>query len=46
MDIFGAATTFIIYAGIVLVGLIILYKYLIETKGLSLEEIQSKLSSK
>ena len=46
MEIFGAATTFIIYAGIVLVGLIILYKYLLETKGLSLEEIQAKLQSK
>ncbi|WP_218598493.1 MFS transporter [Polaribacter sp. NJDZ03] len=46
MEIFGAATTFIIYAGIVLVGLIILYKYLLETKGLSLEEIQAKLQRK
>lgn len=46
MEIFGAATTFIIYAGIVLVGLIILYKYLLETKGLSLEEIQTKLQRK
>ena len=43
MENFGAATTFIIYAGIVLVGLIVLYKYLLETKGLSLEEIQDKL---
>ncbi|MCL7752639.1 MFS transporter [Polaribacter sp. Z022] len=46
MESFGAATTFIIYAGIVLVGLIILYKYLLETKGLSLEEIQTKLQRK
>ncbi|WP_452228498.1 MULTISPECIES: MFS transporter [unclassified Lacinutrix] len=43
MEHFGASTTFIIYAGIVLVGLLVLYKYLIETKGLSLEEIQEKL---
>ena len=46
MEIFGAATTFVIYAVIVLVGLIILYKYLLETKGLSLEEIQEKLQRK
>lgn len=46
MESFGAATTFIIYAVIVLVGLIILYKYLLETKGLSLEEIQEKLQKK
>ncbi|MCL7762956.1 MFS transporter [Polaribacter sp. Z014] len=46
MEMFGATTTFIIYAGIVLVGLIILYKYLLETKGLSLEEIQTKLQRK
>ncbi|MGJ8743978.1 MFS transporter [Polaribacter sp.] len=46
MELFGAATTFIIYAGIVLVGVIILYKYLVETKGLSLEEIQVKLQKK
>ena len=46
MEIFGAPTTFIIYACIVLVGLIILYKYLLETKGLSLEEIQEKLKAK
>lgn len=46
MESFGASTTFIIYAGIVLVGLVILYKYLLETKGLSLEEIQSKLQRK
>ncbi|OEJ99028.1 MFS transporter [Flavivirga aquatica] len=44
MENFGAATTFIIYAGIVVVGLAILYKYLVETKGLSLEEIQAKLT--
>jgi sugar porter (SP) family MFS transporter len=46
MENFGAATTFIIYACIVLVGVIILYKYLLETKGLSLEEIQEKLQRK
>lgn len=46
MELFGAATTFIIYAVIVLIGLIILYKYLVETKGLSLEEIQVKLQKK
>ncbi|WP_010135572.1 MFS transporter [Ochrovirga pacifica] len=46
MEYFGAATTFIIYAGIVLVGLAILIKYLVETKGLSLEEIQQKLTIK
>lgn len=45
MESFGASTTFIIYAVIVLVGLIILYKYLLETKGLSLEEIQEKLKA-
>ncbi|MGY6649614.1 MFS transporter [Wenyingzhuangia sp. IMCC45574] len=46
MEYFGAATTFIIYAGIVFVGLAILFKYLVETKGLSLEEIQQKLTNK
>ena len=45
MESFGASTTFIIYAGIVLVGVVILYKYLLETKGLSLEEIQEKLKA-
>ncbi|MBC3759194.1 MFS transporter [Hyunsoonleella sp. SJ7] len=46
MEHFGATITFIIYAAIVLVGVIILYKYLVETKGLSLEEIQAKLQRK
>ncbi len=41
----GASTIFIFYAGIVFIGMIILYKYLVETKGLSLEEIQEKLSN-
>lgn len=36
----GASTIFIFYASIVTIGLVILYKFLPETKNLSIEEIQ------
>lgn len=39
----GASTIFLFYASIVFVGLLILFKYLPETKNLTIEEIQSKL---
>nr|WP_238568447.1 MFS transporter [Algibacter lectus] len=42
----GASTIFLFYGGIVFVGLIILYKYLPETKNLTIEEIQLKLEKK
>ncbi|MGC6430280.1 MAG: MFS transporter [Jejuia sp.] len=42
---FGISNTLLFYAITVFIGMIILYKYLIETKGLSIEEIQEKLSN-
>ncbi|WP_010522711.1 sugar porter family MFS transporter [Aquimarina agarivorans] len=39
----GATTVFASYAIMVLIGFIILYFYLIETKNMSIEEIQQKL---
>lgn len=42
----GASTIFIFYSGIVFVGLVILYKFLPETKNLTIEEIQLKLQQK
>lgn len=41
---FGISNTLLFYATTVFIGMIILYKYLIETKGLSIEEIQEKLT--
>lgn len=40
----GASTIFLFYGAIVFVGLLILFKFLPETKNLTIEEIQSKLS--
>ncbi len=40
---FSVAVTFGIYALICLIGAIIIYKYLPETKGISLEELENKL---
>ena len=40
----GASAIFLFYGGIVLAGLFILFKFLPETKNLTIEEIQSKLS--
>ncbi|WP_282080356.1 MFS transporter [Aquimarina algiphila] len=42
----GISTTLLFYAIMVGVGLIILYKYLIETKNMTIEEIQLALVSK
>ncbi|GGZ83535.1 MFS transporter [Algibacter mikhailovii] len=42
----GASTIFLFYGGIVFIGLIILYKFLPETKNLTIEEIQAKLQRK
>ncbi|WP_027395875.1 MFS transporter [Aquimarina latercula] len=42
----GASTIFIFYAFIVCIGLIILYKFLPETKNMTLEEIHNKLQKK
>ncbi len=39
----GATTVFLSYAIMVLIGFVILYFYLIETKNMSIEEIQQKL---
>lgn len=39
----GISNTLLFYATTVFIGMLILYRYLIETKGLSIEEIQSKL---
>ncbi|TXE10150.1 sugar porter family MFS transporter [Seonamhaeicola algicola] len=40
---FGISNTLLFYAVTVFLGMVILSKYLIETKGLSIEEIQAKL---
>ncbi len=42
----GASSIFIFYAAIVFVGLLILFKFLPETKNLTIEQIQSKLENK
>lgn len=42
----GGSNTFLFYAGTVLIGLVILYKFLPETKNMSIEEIQSALKTK
>ena len=42
----GASTIFIFYGGLVTVGLLILAKFLPETKNLTIEEIQLKLKRK
>jgi len=41
----GGSSTFLFYAVTVAIGLIILYRYLPETKNLSIEEIQAKLKT-
>ncbi|TGV00791.1 MFS transporter [Flavivirga rizhaonensis] len=46
LDKFGISTTLLVYAIIVGIGLIILFKYLVETKGLTIEEIQEKFQKK
>ncbi|WP_282135524.1 MFS transporter [Seonamhaeicola maritimus] len=43
---FGISNTLLFYAVTVFIGMIILSKYLVETKGLSIEEIQLKLKKK
>ncbi|SDX42215.1 MFS transporter, sugar porter (SP) family [Lutibacter oricola] len=43
---FGISNTLLFYATTVFIGMIILSKYLVETKGLSIEEIQLKLQKK
>lgn len=40
---FNTANTFWIYAVICVIGLIVIYKYLPETKGISLEKLEKKL---
>jgi len=42
----GASAIFLFYGGLVFVGLVILYKFLPETKNLTIEEIQTKLKIK
>ena len=42
----GISNTLLFYAATVFIGMVILYKYLIETKNLSIEEIQLKLQNK
>ena len=43
---FGISNTLLFYAITVFIGMLILSKYLVETKGLSIEEIQAKLMRK
>ena len=40
----GGTSTFLFYAGTVAIGLLILYRYLPETKNMTIEEIQAKLT--
>jgi len=40
---FNAANTFWIYAAICIIGFTVIYKYLPETKGISLEQLEKKL---
>lgn len=42
----GASSIFMFYGGFVFIGLIIIYRFLPETKNLTIEEIQEKLKSK
>lgn len=42
----GASSIFLFYGGIVFIGLLILFRFLPETKGLTIEEIQLKLQKK
>jgi sugar porter (SP) family MFS transporter len=46
LAIFGISNTLLFYAATVFIGMLILYRYLIETKNLSIEEIQLKLQKK
>lgn len=41
----GASSIFLFYGGLVFVGFVILYKFLPETKNLTIEEIQAKLKA-
>ncbi|TYA92131.1 sugar porter family MFS transporter [Seonamhaeicola marinus] len=43
---FGISNTLLFYAITVFIGMLILTKFLVETKGLSIEEIQTKLQKK
>ena len=43
LDVFGSASTFLIYAFMALVAFILLYRLLPETKGKSLEELEKEL---
>ena len=43
VEVFNAANTFWIYAVICTVGFYVIYRYLPETKGLSLEELEKRL---
>ena len=42
----GASTIFLFYGGLVFIGLVILVKFLPETKNLTIEEIQSRMRLK
>ncbi len=46
LDNFGISNTILFYTIAVFIGMLILSKYLIETKGLSIEDIQLKLQKK
>ncbi|MCK4466006.1 MAG: sugar porter family MFS transporter [Bacteroidales bacterium] len=43
VELFNTANTFWIYAVICVIGFIVIYKYLPETKGISLEKLEKKL---
>lgn len=46
LETMGISNTLLFYAVTVAIGLVILYRYLIETKNLTIEEIQLKLQKK
>jgi MFS family permease len=43
VEVFNAANTFWIYAAICVIGFVVILKYLPETKGISLEQLEKKL---
>ena len=43
VELFNASNTFWLYSGICVIGFLVILKYLPETKGISLEQLEKKL---